>query len=153
MNEYQWKSVTERAAFTPRDGAGALVFDGKMWLLGGWNPYMPEVYPMLTNSEVFQSIDGKNWILIAEAPWERRHAAGYAVYDNKMWIMAGNAHTKNINDVWFSTDGESWSKLKGVPWPGRHAASVFVYDDALWLAAGYLWNDVWKLERITTATG
>ena len=67
--------------------------------------------------------------------------------------MAGNAHTKNINDVWFSTDGESWSKLKGVPWPGRHAASVFVYDDALWLAAGYLWNDVWKLERITTATG
>ena len=35
--EYEWMQVTEKAAFAPRDGAGALVFGGRMWLLGGWN--------------------------------------------------------------------------------------------------------------------
>ena len=35
--EYEWINVTEKAAFAPRDGAGALVFDGRMWMLGGLN--------------------------------------------------------------------------------------------------------------------
>jgi len=309
MSQYRWKKVTDTAAFSPRDGAGALVFDDKMWLLGGWNPYMPTQYPRSTNSEVFNSTDGREWSLVAIAPWEERHCAGYVVYDNKMWIvggdsiqehyqndvwcssngidwtcvaasvpwrqrvthhvvaygnkiwvmggqeiqqrgldrdsavgdvvyndvwnstdganwtrvidhaawqprgqilgtvvldgkiwilggatyappskfyndvwnsadgitwnlvssaapwparewhsvavfdnrmwvMAGNVSANNMNDVWFSDDGEKWCQLKGTPWPGRHAASVFVYDNALWLVAGYLWHDVWKLERV-----
>ena len=36
--EYQWINVTNSAAYAPRDGAGALVYGGRMWLLGGWNP-------------------------------------------------------------------------------------------------------------------
>ena len=35
---YQWVKVTMDAPFAPRDGAGALVFQGQMWLIGGWNP-------------------------------------------------------------------------------------------------------------------
>ena len=31
---YKWHCITERAPFAPRDGAGALVYDGRMWLLG-----------------------------------------------------------------------------------------------------------------------
>jgi hypothetical protein len=31
---YRWVKVTENAAFAPRNGAGALVYKGKMWLLG-----------------------------------------------------------------------------------------------------------------------
>ena len=38
MSEYEWICVTEQAAFAGRDGAGALVFKDRMWLLGGWNP-------------------------------------------------------------------------------------------------------------------
>ena len=34
---YQWVKVTGNAAYAPRDGAGALVYKDKMWLLGGWN--------------------------------------------------------------------------------------------------------------------
>ena len=36
---YQWLNVTSKAAFRPRDGAGALVFKDRMWLIGGWNPF------------------------------------------------------------------------------------------------------------------
>ena len=38
ISEYAWVNVTNNAAYAPRDGAGALVYKGKMWLLGGWNP-------------------------------------------------------------------------------------------------------------------
>ena len=38
MCGYEWICVTEQAAFAGRDGAGALVFKDRMWLLGGWNP-------------------------------------------------------------------------------------------------------------------
>src|SRR5947209_3936876 len=32
---YEWRQVTAKAAFAPRDGAGALTFRGRMWLIGG----------------------------------------------------------------------------------------------------------------------
>jgi hypothetical protein len=35
---YVWHQVAADAPFAPRDGAGALVHDGRMWLLGGWYP-------------------------------------------------------------------------------------------------------------------
>ena len=50
---YQWHCVTEKAAFAGRDGAGALVFQGKMWLLGGWNPKDKVHFPHICNSEVW----------------------------------------------------------------------------------------------------
>ncbi|MGE3315085.1 MAG: alpha/beta hydrolase-fold protein, partial [Planctomycetaceae bacterium] len=35
---YEWKQVSAKAPFAPRDGAGAVVHRGRMWFLGGWNP-------------------------------------------------------------------------------------------------------------------
>lgn len=36
---YTWEQVSPmgKVTWAPRDGAGGLVFDGRMWLLGGWN--------------------------------------------------------------------------------------------------------------------
>jgi hypothetical protein len=49
---YRWELVTLTAPFAPRDGAGALTYDGKMWLLGGWNPGDKVNFPHICNSEV-----------------------------------------------------------------------------------------------------
>lgn len=46
---YEWIQITPKAAFAPRDGAGALVFDGRMWLLGGWNPSDKSHFPRICN--------------------------------------------------------------------------------------------------------
>lgn len=60
INErYQWHCVADRAVFAARDGAGALVFRGRMWLLGGWNPDDKTHFPRICNSEVWSSEDGK----------------------------------------------------------------------------------------------
>src|SRR5579862_2131002 len=61
--EYRWSKVTDRAAYAPRDGAGALVFKNRMWLLGGWNPGDKRSFPRICNNEVWSSADGADWVL------------------------------------------------------------------------------------------
>ena len=50
--KYSWELVTDSAPFAPRDGAGALVFQNKMWLIGGWNPTNLEQFPRICNNEI-----------------------------------------------------------------------------------------------------
>lgn len=86
---YEWKEITREAAFAARDGAGALTFRGRMWLLGGWNPLQEdrEFFPRICNNEVWSSQDGKTWSLVKPntfkdesfdtmTDWEGRHYAG-----------------------------------------------------------------------------
>ena len=61
--KYEWCRVAENAAFAARDGAGALVFRDRMWLLGGWNPGDKVHFPLICNSEVWSSPDGTSWTL------------------------------------------------------------------------------------------
>ena len=89
--KYEWRCVTETAAFAARDGAGALVFQDKMWLLGGWNPGDKVHFPLICNSEVWSSADGISWTLEnPQAPWEGRHTAGYVVHNGRMWIVGAD---------------------------------------------------------------
>src|SRR5579863_1082826 len=122
--------------FLPRDGAGPLTFNGKMWLLGGWNPIMqPD-----TNSEVWSSPDGVNWTFVTVAPWERRHDAGYVVFNNRMWIVGGDKNTGHYqNDVWSSADGITWELMTDtVPWANRATQYVLVFNDRIWLMGGQM---------------
>ncbi|MFZ1932596.1 MAG: hypothetical protein WCB27_17030 [Thermoguttaceae bacterium] len=71
--EYKWTLVKKQAVFAPRDGAGALTFNNRMWLLGGWNPGDAVHFPKIANSEVWKSADGANWTLVTrQAAWEVR---------------------------------------------------------------------------------
>src|SRR5438132_810955 len=47
--KYVWEQVTANAPFAPRAGAGALTFQGRMWLLGGWNPADKMHFPRTSN--------------------------------------------------------------------------------------------------------
>ena len=120
--KYEWHCVTENAAFAARDGAGALVFHDKMWLLGGWNPGDKVHFPLICNSEVWSSTDGAAWTLEnPQAPWEGRHTAGYVVHNNRMWIVGGDCNQGHYqNDVWSSADGIHWELGNDrVPWAPR----------------------------------
>jgi len=83
------------------------------------------------------------------APWEGRQYHEVAVFDDRMWVLAGyNSNSGNRSDVWHSADGINWYELSDTPWAPRHAASVFVYNNALWMIAGNnMFPDVWKLRR------
>jgi hypothetical protein len=152
VSQGPWELITQSAAFYPRDGAGALTFRGKMWLLGGWHP----AHSPTTNSEVWYSTDGSDWTLATVAPWEPRHYAGYVVHDDKMWIVGGDSNSGHyINDVWYSSDGVNWFQATStVPWGNRATHHVLAYDNKIWVMGGQqisplgteVYNDVWSSE-------
>lgn len=148
---YEWIKVALPAAFAPRDGAGALVYQDQMWLLGGWNPPDRKFFPRGCNNEVWKSKNGADWTLVrpntfkdssfnSELDWEGRHTAGYVVYKDKMWIVGGDANQGHYQfDVWNSSDGKSWSyanKGKPVPWGPRVLHYTLVFDDRIWVMGG-----------------
>lgn len=154
---YHWEKVAAKAAFAPRDGAGALVKEGRLWLLGGWNPSDRVHFPKICNSEVWSSGDGADWKLEGHAPWEGRHTAGYAVHAGKLWIVGGDANQRHYqNDVWNSSDGVRWTKVSGlVPWSDRVLHYTVVHDGKIWVMGGQslpqfapaperFYNDVWS---------
>jgi len=137
--DYQWTCVTERAAFAGRDGAGALVFRDRMWLLGGWNPGDKVHFPNICNSEVWSSPDGATWTLEnPQAPWEGRHTAGYVVHADRMWIVGGDANQHHYqNDVWSSADGVHWDLVNAaVPWAPRVLHYTLAFEGKIWVIGG-----------------
>ena len=152
-NGETWNRVTENALWSPRGLIhGSIVFDGKMWIIGGGNKgNLPgEGYDSTISeyNDVWWTYDGRNWYLATlRAPWAARTHFSVAVFDNKIWISDGSVNTQvnSVNDVWFSSDGVSWIELKGTPWGNRHASSLIEFKGELLIIAGYLWSDVWKL--------
>jgi len=151
VKNYHWVKVTEKAAFAPRDGAGALVLGGKMWLIGGWNPGDRKHFPRICNNEVWSSRDGAAWTLEkpntfldktfdGERDWEGRHTAGYVVFRDKLWIVGGDVNQGHYHfDVWRSADGKTWelvNKGRKVPWGPRALHYTVVFRDKIWVLGG-----------------
>ncbi|MCE9560155.1 MAG: hypothetical protein K8R88_14550, partial [Armatimonadetes bacterium] len=165
---YKWEEVAAHAAFAPRDGAGALVFKKKMWLLGGWSPKDTVNFPKICNNEVWSSEDGRTWNLEKpntftlkgynqETDWEGRHTAGYAVFKDRMWIVGGDVNQKHYhNDVWSSADGKKWECMtRNVPWGPRGLHYTVAFKGRLWVMGGQtmphfapseerFYDDVWS---------
>jgi hypothetical protein len=151
-----WNQVTAHAPWSPRGMIqGSVEFSGRMWLLGGGTYDTPAHPTRLFYNEVWSTADGAEWRKDADAPWAPRQYHSVAVFDNKMWVMAGyndNTPERNRNDVWYSSDGVNWSELPNTPWPTRHAGTVFVHDGHLWMVAGSHpgstpIHDVWRLDK------
>jgi hypothetical protein len=135
--DYQWfennsdEEVVNK--FSQRSGHTSLVFDNKMWVIGG---YDGEDYL----SDVWSSEDGENWILDAEiVPWVGRANHAAVVYENKMWIFGGQVGPSGMGsmtaDIWSSDDGVIWNNEGSLPM-GLSGHSVTVHNDLLWLTGG-----------------
>ncbi len=165
---YRWAPVTLQAAFAGRDGAGAVVFQDRMWLLGGWNPKDKVHFPHVCNSEVWSSADGLSWNLeVLQAPWEGRHTAGYAAHDGKVWVVGGDCNQGHYQpNVWSSPDGAQWTLVNdSAPWGNRALHYTLVHDGKIWVMGGQtmpgfvkgetkeaFYNDVWNSEDGVTWT-
>jgi Sigma-70 region 2/Kelch motif len=82
-----WTQTTVEAPWTARHGCAAIVFDGKMWVYGGY-------IGKSTNAvnDVWYSSDGATWVEQAEhAPWGPRDPLS-VVFQDKLWIFSGK-HT------------------------------------------------------------
>ena len=92
-----WTQATANAAWSARSGHSSVVYDNKMWVMGG--------YDGGSNNDVWYSSDGVNWTEATDpvngAAWPVRTYHGSVVYENKIWVMGGAVRS---NDVWHTSN-------------------------------------------------
>lgn len=149
----KWDQATEKAGWTPRIAAGAVVFKDRMWILGGTENYYFGDDKSLRN-DVWSSADGKEWKQeTASAPWSPRAYHQAIVHDDKIWVLAGGNYVPKyhaLNDVWSSSDGVKWEQVTAkAPWNPRLWFSAVTYRHRMWVIGGWSnnparnWADVW----------
>ena len=136
----QWELVSN-AGWSPRMGAGAVVFRDKMWVLGGTEDYLFSEDDQCLKNDVWCSSDGKDWQLVAgEAGWSPRSLHQAVVFNDRIWVLGGGSYQPNLqvrNDVWCSEDGAKWTEvLREAPWEPRIWFSAAVYRDRMWVLGG-----------------
>jgi len=142
-----WTQATDSAGWGIRFLHTSVVFDNKMWVMGGETYYDGKYYCGV--NDVWYSTDGVNWTqATASAGWHGREAHTSVVFDNKMWVMGGcywdDGH-HCTNDVWYSTDGVNWTQATAsAGWHGRGGHTSVVFKNRMWMiGGGASRNDVW----------
>ena len=133
----QWVKATENAGWSARRNHTSVVFDNKIWVVGG------EDEDGLKN-DVWYSEDGINWVqAIKSAPWSPRSGHTSVVYDKKIWVMGGAEKKSStflepfLDDIWYSKDGIKWFKATDSPgWSFRTGHSSIVFDNKMWVMGG-----------------
>jgi hypothetical protein len=139
-----WTQATDSAGWSPRANHTSVVFDNKMWVLGGEDEYD-------IRNDVWYSVDGVNWTqTTSSAGWSPRYNHTSVVFDNKMWVLGGYDYINDseFNDVWYSTDGVNWIlATDSAEWSPRDGHTSIVFDNKMWVIGGFGYegdiNDVW----------
>ena len=125
-----------------RSTHGSLVFQDKMWLIGGRTANEAHI------AEVWSSTDGYNWTEVnPSAAFGARREFVSMVHDGKMWVLGGDAADVSgglTNDVWYSSDGATWHEATpAASWHVRDYfggvafASGATGSDEMWVLGHY----------------
>ena len=143
LNFYE-EPVVKEAEFSARTSHSSLVFNERLWIIGGVDSNF--------RNDVWYSLDGENWLeATSSAAFAVRRSHTTVVFDNKMWVIGGFTYGGTLNDVWSSTDGVNWTEMTTASsFPKRSSHSALVFDNKIWLIGGSadsgfanLKNDVW----------
>mgnify|MGYP006317690177 CR=1 FL=1 len=140
-NTAPW-SVTPWGSYFGRSGHTSLVFDNKMWVIGG------DVFGVVKN-DVWSSIDGINWTQVSQnTPWQARSEHASVIFNNKIWVSAGNDYnTPFLNTVWSSLDGINWTQFPSTLLPSRSMHQMYSLNGSMFILGGNAnnpLNDEWK---------
>ncbi|GCC52464.1 hypothetical protein SanaruYs_27010 [Chryseotalea sanaruensis] len=97
-----WEIETDEAEWIGRLWPGSMVFDNKLWVMGGWR-YQDISDPYYGNrNDVWYSEDGRNWKELKSAnSWLPRHAPLVWATGESLWISSGFLNNYGLhNDVW-----------------------------------------------------
>jgi N-acetylneuraminic acid mutarotase len=120
-----WTKVTQAAPFPGRFGHCALVFNDRLWILGGYGSAGTPV------NDVWSSADGVTWTQVtAAAVWSPRDNFGCVVYDGKIWVIDG----ARLGDVYSSSDGADWTSIN----PTTSFSRTQAHGSVVWKADIYV---------------
>jgi hypothetical protein len=139
-----WKQEIDSAAFAPRYDFGMVVFNNKMWVIGGgYAEY----------NDIWSSPDGINWTLISNnVPALPKHLNSTIVFNDKIWIIAGDKSLDYpSSEIWNSSDGITWTQIASkAAFPDRCGHSTIVFNNKMWIIGGTngymgaIYKDIWN---------
>jgi hypothetical protein len=131
----EWNVAVTNAAWTGRAGHTTVVFDERLWVIGGWDGAY--------RNDVWFSSNGVDWqAATTAAGWTPRTTHATVVFNNKLWVIGGAGGSGVLDDVWSSEDGIHWTLVTDVPgWLPRRGLKTVVFQNSMWLMAGALQDD------------
>ncbi|HVZ79174.1 MAG TPA: hypothetical protein VHE12_00075 [bacterium] len=144
-----WSSETAQAPWNPRIDHGAVVYDGKIWVVGGQN------LDDSLNGDVWCSSDGVSWVqATSSAPFGPRTGLSLFAYDAgqgpRLWVAGGlDGNDNALDDLWSSADGIDWEQVSSGSFTARTYQAGVSFKGRLWLADGVLQDgslaaDAWQ---------
>lgn len=129
----RWETVAETSNLPQRVFYGAVVFQNKIWIMGGYDG--KRYY-----NDVWNSADGVNWTRVAEnVAWSPRSVGVITVFNNKLWLFGGGVidgdtsnNANSYKEAWISSDGISWKRTTS-NFDRKWGGTPVVFDGRLWL--------------------
>ena len=91
-----WTQVTAAAPWPARIWSSSLVYRDRLWVCGGFRAE-PD---WINFNDAWYSADGCRWHQLAtDTIWSPRHEISAYVFDDKLWVIGGNAWPL-MNDAW-----------------------------------------------------
>jgi hypothetical protein len=148
-----WTQRTSTAPFGARGRASALYFNNRLWLLGG--DLFSGGGDFYQDDAWWSADGGVTWTQATAASGAARFSARAgqtaAVYDNRMWVLGGQAYTGgtvfDYNDAYYSFDGINWIPAATGEAFQRNGAGTVVFGGRLITMFGEnmsMKNDVWS---------
>lgn len=136
-----WRRVTAVGPiFDPLDSQRVLVFNNRMWVLGGWDFFTSEGGTQTFSNAVWSTADGVSWTQHTPSGgviFSPRAGHDAVVFNGRMWVVGGSDNTTRYNDVWSSADGVTWVlEQANAAFSPRYTHTVATLNNALWLFAG-----------------
>ena len=152
--------LTESAQWSPRWDHASAVFDGYLWVFGGYDTTARGEEDSY-REDIWRSSDGVSWELLEDdAPWKGRRGHAVALMGDTLYLSGGFTVDQDTgirsyaNDVWKSSDGVSWECVTAdAPWGVRMNHGMVAAndgtDDRLYLFGGfydgmYYRSDMWE---------
>ena len=132
-----WVQASTDASFEGRADHSSVVFDNKIWVIGGTNGDVANDYDF---SDVWYSENGVDWTeATSNAAFGEANGASCFVFNDKMWVLGSyDGSDGHENDIHSSSDGVTWDEVNLDPaFSNRGLAVTLEYDGYLWMLGGY----------------
>jgi len=128
-----WTQATPAAPWGERGAMGCVVFDSKLWVIGGAHQFS-------AYNDAWWTTDGTSWTRAsppAGAPWPGVCGFGCVVHDNRIWRLGGIELMQISQNVYDSPDGISWNLVSPTSAFGaRYDYTVASRGGLLWVMGG-----------------
>ncbi len=126
-----WIQITEHAPWPARSRHSAVVYDNKIWILGGqYTEGSGHQTGICFRNDIWYSANGETWTQVETAPWSARSGHKCESFGGRLWLTGGeNSFGQVLNDVWYM-ESDPCAAFSGTPVSGDAPLAVDFTDES-----------------------